>query len=878
MLKTIKCLLFLLLVQSFVPIEMLATTYYSRASGNWNANGSWSTVTYGNATNTGTFPIAGDSALIDDGHTITINTTSACAVLTIGQGTSGIVVYTSSGAKTLTLTGDLKINSGGKFWYNSNAGRVHTLNIGGNIDNAGTLDFYYDSNDLVNITFSNGNASVIGSGSWDLYNITVSKTATPNTLEVTSTTFEAAIRNTFSLTTGTYIHNNTSTFSCNPSLNGTISETSCVKIPAGTMNFSANSNYLYLQGSLYINGGSCTVGKAAGGVGIASDQNGAAIPYLEVSSGTLNVNGGINCRNTATTEPFHFKMTGGQINLQTGSTASAYEGFKITDVASSTFEMYGGIIEFEQANTSSSFSLPDFDFCGTNGTVYSTNGIIQFGNSNTSPGTLFSFKPYTSEIYPHFRVSNGVLSPSIGSGNSAHFQLQSLQIDAGCEFDVRSISGTVGDSKDMYIRSSINNNAFINNGTFTRRSGAVIFQDDTLQRIGGSAVSQFEDFTINNATNVTLDTSITINGVLTLTNGLINTTSTDLLTAGNSSTIPIGSSTSYVNGPMQKNIASSLSTTLNFPIGANGFYRPIVLTVKHSSASQAYYWGQLVNSPAAALPYSLPVAFSKVSNVRYWQFVRTGASNFTNSTAKLYYGIDDGVTDPTNLRVGQGVSATWSNEGGTGSASYVGNITSSSFTTFTGIFTLANTTGGSNALPVEFTSFEVESIKSGNLLNWATATEINNDYFEILRSFNGLDFEVIHRQIGAGNSTQLKEYSYLDETSSAKLTYYQLRQVDYDGKYSYSEIRCVKASNVSINLFPTISNGENIFLSIESLSKEQTTLKLVNDMGTLFSQQNFFLHDSIVRLENTTSLSNGRYYAVIETANSKKVILFYIQK
>ena len=57
-----------------------ATVYYSRTSGgNWNVNTTWSTVAYGNATNTGTFPIAGDVANIGNGYTIYINTAVNCA-------------------------------------------------------------------------------------------------------------------------------------------------------------------------------------------------------------------------------------------------------------------------------------------------------------------------------------------------------------------------------------------------------------------------------------------------------------------------------------------------------------------------------------------------------------------------------------------------------------------------------------------------------------------------------------------------------------------------------------------------------------------------------------------------------------------------------
>src|SRR5271168_1181453 len=95
-----------------------ATTYYSRTTGgNWNVNTTWSTVTYGNAVNTGTYPKAGDIANIGDGYTIYITANVGCASINVGQGTSGVLEYKNTGSYTLTVTGNITLNSGAKFWY-----------------------------------------------------------------------------------------------------------------------------------------------------------------------------------------------------------------------------------------------------------------------------------------------------------------------------------------------------------------------------------------------------------------------------------------------------------------------------------------------------------------------------------------------------------------------------------------------------------------------------------------------------------------------------------------------------------------------------------------------------------------------------------------
>ena len=876
--KAVKCLI-LTLVFLLVIANASATNYYSRATGNWDSNGTWSTVTYGNATNIGTFPQAGDAVFIGNGHTITINVNSACSSLDIGQGASGIVTYTSAGNRTLTISGNLTINTGGKMWFNKNFSRSHTLNLGGNLSNsAGTIDLYFDPNDNVNLIFTGNNSIVSGNGTYDINNVTMNLVSPVNILNIQSTAFEPAIRNNVTFTQGKYIHNNNSTFNCNTGLNTTIPESATLEIPSGTMSMSNNGNYVYLQGTILVDGGTLSIAKSNGGNGLRSDQLTTGIPFLEVSSGTLNVNGGITYKSTSVTEPFHFKMSGGTVNIENGNgPASPNEGLYVTDVSGSIFEMYGGLVIFHRPNGGA--NIADVQICGINGLVYSTGGVMQFGDGTTPASSDFAFRPYPSAIYPNFDVVKGNLFPLTG-GNTADYQILSLSIESTGSFDNRSLSGAAGDNKDMYLRGNNNGSSFVNNGTFSCRTGAVIFQDDTLQRVGGTVATTLFDVTINNNTNVTLDTMLTIGGTLSLSTGLINTTSVNLLTLTSAAISGIGSSSSYVSGPMVRTVATSAAGTLvNFPIGAGGFYRPAIITVKHSTAAAVTYWGQVVNSPAAALSYSLPPTLSSVSTRRYWQFVRGGASNFTNATMKLYYGLDDGVTDAPKLRVAQGVTSTWVDNGGTGSAAYNGNITSLSFATFAGIFSLANSTGGSNALPVELISFSAIWTKEGNLLNWTTASEVNNDYFSLERSLDGESFQEIGKVKGNGNSTIERNYSFTDHFAQNDVVYYRLKQFDFDGQFQYSETKSVQPVKKNFLLYPSISSGENI--SIQSdVEIEMVQVQIVNSFGQIVSTQQLRFGGNKTMLQETENLKAGIYYVHIinNNNNNNQVYSFVITR
>ncbi|HQW00027.1 MAG TPA: hypothetical protein PLZ91_06865, partial [Bacteroidia bacterium] len=122
----------------FFSTNTFAVTYYSRTSGgNWNVATTWSTVGYGNATNTGTFPSAGDVANIGDGYTVLINAAVSVGTINIGQGVSGILEFRSTSNYTVNVSGSVTVNTGARFQYNTAVVRTHQLNISKNFTNFG---------------------------------------------------------------------------------------------------------------------------------------------------------------------------------------------------------------------------------------------------------------------------------------------------------------------------------------------------------------------------------------------------------------------------------------------------------------------------------------------------------------------------------------------------------------------------------------------------------------------------------------------------------------------------------------------------------------------------------------------------------------------
>lgn len=95
-------------------------------------------------------------------------------------------------------------------------------------------------------------------------------------------------------------------------------------------------------------------------------------------------------------------------------------------------------------------------------------------------------------------------------------------------------------------------------------------------------------------------------------------------------------------------------------------------------------------------------------------------------------------------------------------------------------------------LPIDLMSFTGDATELGNELYWKTMAEINNDYFVIESSVDAGNFSPIGNIDGAGNSVQPIDYYFLDQDPIAGVTYYRLKQVDFDGKFSYSDIVAVK--------------------------------------------------------------------------------------
>lgn len=166
-----------------------------------------------------------------------------------------------------------------------------------------------------------------------------------------------------------------------------------------------------------------------------------------------------------------------------------------------------------------------------------------------------------------------------------------------------------------------------------------------------------------------------------------------------------------------------------------------------------------------------------------------------------------------------------------------------------------------NPLPVKLLSFDAEKLTYNSaLLTWVTATESNNNYFTIFKSRDGLNWEEIAEIEGAGNSSVELSYSHKDLKLSSGVTYYKLRQTDFDGKYSETPIKSVNNGlKGDFSLYPNPFNNEITFMSAEGIN----FIEVYNMKGQLVKSVNG--NNQIDLTLDVEKLPKGVYYLQIYT-------------
>ena len=182
----------------------------------------------------------------------------------------------------------------------------------------------------------------------------------------------------------------------------------------------------------------------------------------------------------------------------------------------------------------------------------------------------------------------------------------------------------------------------------------------------------------------------------------------------------------------------------------------------------------------------------------------------------------------------------------------------------------------SGMLPVELLAFTGQAIEHQVLLEWQTATEINNSHFDVEWSKDGVSFEKIGEVAGAGTTTEIQHYEFLhtlDMTDFENLSYlnlyYRLRQVDFDGKFEYTEtinVTIQQSNNSTIKIYP---NPALHYLKIESQNLIGEMVQIFSVNGQLVKE---FQHEGLITNLPITNLPSGTYFVKMGKQVKKLII------
>lgn len=410
-----------------------------------------------------------------------------------------------------------------------------------------------------------------------------------------------------------------------------------------------------------------------------------------------------------------------------------------------------------------------------------------------------------------------------------------------------------------------------NCGTLSNNSGTVVCNATSTniatQYFSGSGTFNLKSLTVNNthtaSPNLTLSKNVTVNGTLTLASGTVYTSATNILALSNTAVSTSGSSTSFVSGPMSK----TGNTDFVFPVGkgANRWRRCAVTGITASDTYTAEYFYSAYTSTT---PITSPLI--DVSKIEYWQVDRAATGN---ASLTLYWEAANtsGINNCPDLTIARWSGAAWQERqgtaGGTCSGAGSGSVVTNAVLTAFSPFTFGSKSSAVNPLPITLLSFSASPFEDAVLTHWETATETNNDRFEVERTDDGVIFELVGTVKGSGTTSTKRSYVFTDAKPLKGVSYYRLKQVDTDGKESYSAMVSVdRSKKLDYVLYPNPAKGE---FALEG-SVENAEVVVYNILGKQVEYNVYGRTAGLIQVD-CSALPKGVYYVNVKTNTETKI-------
>ncbi len=173
------------------------------------------------------------------------------------------------------------------------------------------------------------------------------------------------------------------------------------------------------------------------------------------------------------------------------------------------------------------------------------------------------------------------------------------------------------------------------------------------------------------------------------------------------------------------------------------------------------------------------------------------------------------------------------------------------------------------SMPISLMLFDAVCKDKKTMITWTTASEINSDFFTIERSIDRVDWEQVIKIDGAGNSSSSLDYIWQDENPFLGVSYYRLKQTDFNGQYFYSNVVATEcnSSNTIVSVYPNPAVNQ---ITITGLESELKHLRIHNVLGQDVTNQTRQISstESIIVID-LANLSTGLYHIKTKTTANK---------
>ena len=434
-----------------------------------------------------------------------------------------------------------------------------------------------------------------------------------------------------------------------------------------------------------------------------------------------------------------------------------------------------------------------------------------------------------------------------------------IQGTSACVLNQPTIATAAGYSKNITIETgatltmntgslTVSGN-WTKNGSFVAGTGTVTVNGTSAQTIAGNGTTTFNNLTINNtSTGVSLSSAVDVQATLTMTNGNIATSSTNILTLGIGSVGTLSWSAGTVVGPFKRWFASATNTGNTsglFPVGTATTNRWALLEYAVAPTTAGYLSAEFksvdpTTTSAGTNGITLIDQYNwQLDNIAtdgYWEIIpttidggtydltlRPNAFNSIGST----YDVCRVIKSPNN-------HVSWTLDGVHGSTTGSQADFTISRTGMSGFSYFAIAYPTAAPLPVELISFQANCMDNQTVsITWSTASEHNSSYFKVEKSRDGMNWTILSQVDGSGNSTTLLNYEIIDAEKTVGVAYYRLTQVDFDGASETFNIASVNCGgntiSESLKVYPNPSEGE-FYLEFENSSTNNEVLISMFDL------------------------------------------------